>query len=326
MAAARGHLRGAGFMEVSTPFVVEAVAVEPFIEPVPAGAGFVITSPELAMKRLVASGRRSIFQIAHVRRAGERSDRHAEEFHLVEWYRVGGTLAQLQADVAGLVAAVGAAVGAVVGERPAARCLPARWRTVGFAELWQTTTGAALPGLDDLDAIDGWLTRFRERLGLGLGLGSDGGPSSVEAVPGLDALARWTELFSLWSDVALDPWLGERAAAGEGIHMEGFPAPLAALARVNGDVGRRFESYAGGVELANGYDELRDPAEQRTRFERVNALRVRHGLDALPIDASFLAALRDPGLPECVGVALGLDRLVMLAAGAQRLSDIDPLG
>lgn len=317
--AVRSYLRGAGLLEVSTPFIVPAVAVEPFIEPVVVGAGadrhFVITSPELAMKRLVCRHHHDVFQIAHVRRAGERSDRHREEFHLVEWYRVGATLGTLQADVAALCRRVAAAVAGVQG-----RTTPPepRWETHRFFDLLETTTGVDLRGADDPGTL---LQSLRSAAGLS-------GDTVAAADLGVSQLARWTECFSLWSDQHLDAWLRDRP--GVAVHLEAFPPALAALAQVDRRAApafaHRFESHLGGIEVANGYLELRDAEEQRRRFERVNALRERHGLETLPLDEAFLADLEHPGLPSCVGVALGLDRLVMLAAGAHRLDDIDPLG
>jgi lysyl-tRNA synthetase class 2 len=134
-------------------------------------------------------------------------------------------------------------------------------------------------------------------------------------------LRLWTELFSLWSAVFLDPWLAARPERG--VHLLGFPPPLAALAEVEAGRALRFESCVAGRELANGYRELRDPGEQRRRFERVNRLRAAQGLAPLPLDEAFLRALLDPGLPACCGAALGLDRLIAVAAGCRSLTEIE---
>jgi len=319
LGAVREQLRGWGLMEVSTPFVVPAVAVEPFIEPVPVGASFVITSPELAMKRLLCRHRRSIFQVARVRRAGERSDNHLEEFHLVEWYRVGADLERLHHDVAAIVDAVRRAVADSVGRPPPA---PATWERHAFFDVLEATTGVSRTRAAQPAGAAALLQALRGQAGV---------VSAPEVAsqddPELWSLATWTELFSLWSDLHLDPWLAERTSQGVAVHLELFPPPLAALSQLDEhlDHAHRFESHLEGVELANGYLELSDPVAQRERFELVNRLRAGHDMPPLPLDEAFLRALEDPGLPPCVGVALGLDRLVMLACGARSLGEIDPL-
>jgi lysyl-tRNA synthetase class 2 len=303
LTAVRATLRAGGLREVSTPVRVAAPAIEPYIDPIAAPPGFLATSPELAMKRLLCRGVGSIFQVSHVFRRAEVGARHAEEFHLVEWYRVGAGLSAVLADVEAIVAAVHAAVGA---EAP-------RWRRVGFFDVFAETTGAALRGDED-DA------QLRAALPASLAAAVGDGRASLTD-PQARALAAWTAVFSAWSDRCLDPWL---ARVGGGVHLEDFPAALAALAE-RAEVGdralaRRVESHVRGVELANGYLELRDPAEQRRRFAAVNALRVADGQAALPLDEAFLGELGE--LPPCAGMALGLDRLVMLACGASRLDAV----
>lgn len=313
LTAVRGHLREQGLREVSTPVRVLAPAIEPYIEPIAAPPGFLATSPELAMKRLLCRGSGPIFQLSHVFRQAERGDRHSEEFHLLEWYRVEAGLDALERDVEGLVAAVYAAADAM-------RAPPSRWRSASFFEVFAATVGVALRGDED----DGEL---RERLPAGLREAVwDGRPGPLLSPdPEVRALAAWTGLFGEWSDRHLDPWL--LAQPDVGVHMGEFPGALAALSRRSERDGRvvahRFESYVGGVELANGYLELRDAGDQRARFLAVNALREAVGAPRLPLDEEFLRELAGPpGLPACVGVALGLDRLVMLACGRSRLSDV----
>jgi elongation factor P--beta-lysine ligase len=128
LAVVRAHLREQGLREVSTPVRVVAPAIEPYIDPIAAPPGFLATSPELAMKRLLARGSGPIFQVSHVFRQAERGDRHREEFHLLEWYRLGGELRALEADVEALVAAVFTAV----GSEP-----PARWLRADFFALFE---------------------------------------------------------------------------------------------------------------------------------------------------------------------------------------------
>ncbi|MCA9660684.1 MAG: hypothetical protein KC486_20245 [Myxococcales bacterium] len=305
LGAIRERLRAAGMREVSTPVRVAAVAVEPFIEPLTAPPGYLATSPELAMKRLLCRGAGSIFQISHVFRAAEIGARHSEEFHLIEWYRVDDDLAAARADVEALVDAVFTAAG-----RPPV----ARWSTFAILEIVEATLGLRLRGDEEADA----LTRLAAGVGLALT-----GPGLAARDPDVRRLAAWTAFFSEWSDRDLDPWLADR---GGGVHLCDFPPALAALAElreVDGSrLAARFESYVDGVELANGYQELRDADEQAARFAVVSGLRDAHDLPTLPVDGPFLSDLRGYGLPRCAGVALGLDRLLMIAAGADQLSDI----
>jgi lysyl-tRNA synthetase class 2 len=310
--AVRSHLRGQGLREVSTPIRAPEVALEPWIEPLRAGDQFLATSPELAMKRLLARECGSLFQIAHVFRAAEIGARHREEFHLIEWYRVPGDLPDVIADVEALVAAVFEAVVPLLGDRrPAA---PRSWMQVELLELMGETLGVRLLGDEPAAALEPLLWRVRQARGLGLRPGDGGDPE-------LDRLLAWTELFSLWSDLHLDPWLA-RLPDDVAVHVVGFPASLAALSQLESDgrTAARFESHVRGVELANGYRELRDARVQRRRFEQVAALRAKHGQPPLPMPERFLAEL--DRLPACAGVALGLERLLALACGCERLDEI----
>lgn len=325
LAAVRGQLRGAGLREVVTPVRLSAVAVEPFIEPVAAPPGLLATSPELPMKRLLCRGAPSIFQIAPCFRAGELGDLHREELHLVEWYRVGADTPALRADVEQLVTAVLEAV-AVALREPGLPQPPRRWSQVGMLDVVAQTLGVALRGDEDADALAFALRPVRVALGDPLATVPH---ARLATSPRAHALAAWTAFFSAWCDARLDPWLRERA--DEGVHLVDFPRPLAALSAHGPEtspspqprtVAHRFESHVHACELANGYRELRDADEQRRRFEDVNALRAALDLRPLPVDPAFLEDLRAPGLPPCAGVALGLDRLVLLATGRRRIADI----
>ena len=307
LAAVRAYLRAEGMREVSTPVRVAAPAIEPFIEPIAAPPGYLATSPELAMKRLLCRGSGSIFQIAHVFRRAEIGARHSEEFHLIEWYRVEAALAEGRRDVEALVAAVIEVAG---GEGPR------RWESHGILDVVDETLGVRLRG----DEEAGVLAELAAARGLPLvAVGLDDHDLEVRR------LAAWTAFLSEWSDRHLDPWLLARAERG--IHLGDFPPALAALAELVevGDgprVAARFESFVGGVELANGYQELRDAGDQRRRFVAVAGLRRALGLPPLALDQAFLGDLEGRGLPRAAGVALGLDRLLMLAVGASSLADI----
>lgn len=322
LGSVRDVLRSQGLREVVTPARLGAVAIEPFIEPVAAPPGLLATSPELPMKRLLCRGAPSLFQIAPCFRAAEHGDLHREEFHLIEWYRLDADGPAVRRDVEAVVEAVFAAVASVLDEPSPAP--PARWVEVRALPLMAETLGIALTGEEDAAALREVLRPVSARLGDPLATVPD---ARLASTPRAHALAAWTALFSAWCDADLDPWLAERAH--EGIHLVELPPALAALSEVGPSqhqpeqrVAHRFESHVGGRELANGYRELRDADEQRRRFEDVNALRISLGQRALPIDEAFVADLREPGLPCCAGVALGLDRLVLLATGRARLGDV----
>ncbi len=303
--AVRGHFRADGLREVSTPVRVAGVAVEPFIEPLTAPPGYLATSPEMVMKRLLCRGSGSIFQVSHVFRASEVGARHSEEFHLIEWYRLAAPLSLVQRDVEALIDGVFATAG---------RDPVAGWSTFGVMELIEATMGCPLRG----DEGAAQLLQISASRGLPLQVAG-----LEDSDPEVRRLAAWTAFISEWSDAYLDPWLAER---GGGVHVCDFPPALAALSQVREVEGRRraarFESFVDGVELANGYQELRDPSEQAARFSAVAGLRRAHGAPALTVDEGFLADLRGFGLPACAGVALGLDRLLMLAVGASRLDQV----
>ncbi|MBF0154217.1 MAG: EF-P lysine aminoacylase GenX [Magnetococcales bacterium] len=269
-----------GVLEVETPLLSRGMVPERHLEPIPCAGGYLHTSPEAAMKRLVAAGYGAIFQLCRVFRADEAGPWHNPEFTMLEWYRPGWTLARLLAEVEELVRCF------VV--RPPARVLP--WRDLFRHHL-------------HLDP----LTATREEL-----VSRTASPTA-----GLDADGL---LDLLWVEL-VEPALVQDKGM---LLVSDFPASRAAMAQVHPGpppVALRGELYVDGVELANGYQELTDPREQAERLERANQMRHAAGLPRLPVDARFLAALAH-GLPECAGVALGVDRLVMLALGRESIQDV----
>ncbi|MEE9385883.1 MAG: amino acid--tRNA ligase-related protein [Nannocystaceae bacterium] len=304
--ALRVYLRAEGLREVATPTVIDAPAVEPYIEPSRIGVRFLRTSPELALKRLLCHGSGSIYELAAVFREGESGPHHLPEFHLLEWYRVGASLRRTMTDVESMVAAARQLGGGVAP----------RWRVVSLLERMGEDLGRPLRGDESAGDLAPLLARVSSLAAVALRRRE--ATSSEESVARLEA---WTELYTLWSTRMFDPWL-RALGPDHAVHLVAFPAPLAALSQVLDGVAQRFESFVGGVELANGYLELADPTEQRRRFEAVNGLRGRAGAQPLPVDEAFLADLRHPGLPDCAGVALGMDRLVMVAAAATSLAEI----
>ncbi|WP_447553250.1 EF-P lysine aminoacylase EpmA [Vreelandella sp. EE22] len=248
------------------------------------------TSPEFHMKRLLAAGSGPIFQLARSFRDGEVGARHNVEFTMLEWYRPGFSLADLIDETAALVAAL---IPGVEGKR-----MHYRYRELFHAHL----------------AVDPFTTSLNTLRALAA-------EHSHSPVKDWAAEERDTCLDLLMSMV-IEPTLGR----GELSVVTDYPASQAALAKRCQDddgewIAARFELYLDGVELANGYDELTDPVEQRARFEQDNRERKRLNLPEVDIDERLLAAL-ESGMPEGAGVALGLDRLIQLALGKPRLADV----
>lgn len=252
------------------------------------GEGYLHTSPEFPMKRLLAAGSGSIYQICKVFRAGERGRRHNPEFSLLEWYRVGYDSEALMTEIEALLQAV------LEGIRP----LPDVER-LSYREAFQTYAG--VDGLCEDVAV------YRNAL-------ASHAIDIPDDMPG-DAADPWRDL--LLTQV-IEPRLPPA------VFLYDYPASQAALARLKPGspvVADRFELYLAGVEIANGFHELTDAAQQRRRFETENGQRERLGLAPIPVDEALLAAM-DAGLPDCAGVAVGLDRVVMYAAGADSIDDV----
>jgi elongation factor P--(R)-beta-lysine ligase len=319
LAAARQTLRGSGLREVTTPVRVVAPAIEPWIEPIAASPGWLATSPELGMKRLLCRGAGPMFQLSHVFRKAERGHLHAEEFHLLEWYRLGADEHQVMRDTEAIVHAVFESTRAIVEPLTSGRAPepPRQWSRRGFLDLVHETLGLELAGDEDDAALRLALKAVSPTLAAALDPPKHVADADIE----VRTLWGWTAFFSAWSDEALDPWLGRQTT---GVHVVDFPVALAALAEASCDgcTAHRFESHVSAMELCNGYRELRRADEQRRRFATVARLRSRFALVALPMPEAFLTDLVELGLPACCGAALGLDRLVVLACGASALEDV----
>ncbi|HEY4156602.1 MAG TPA: EF-P lysine aminoacylase EpmA [Polyangiaceae bacterium] len=284
-AAARAYFAAEQFLEVETPLRVPAPGVDLHLEAIRADGGHLITSPELHMKRLLVAGLPRIFQFARASRAEELGHLHEPEFTMLEWYRAFAGLPEILADTEQLVATVARSVaGRATLTLPDGRALDA---TPPFARVTVREAFAEHAGIHDaVDLALGDEARYFEIL-----------VSRVE--PGL---ARESRPLFLWQ----------------------YPSNQASLARLNESdpsVAERFELYAGGVELCNGFAELTDPIEQRRRFEHERALREQRGRPSYPLDERFLAALQ-AGMPRAVGNALGFDRLLMLALGCSSIADV----
>ncbi len=261
------------------------------------------TSPEFACKKLLAAGERRIVEFAKVFRNRERGALHHPEFTLVEWYRAGEPYGTLMADCAAILA--------VAAEAAGTKHLSFRGRSAdAFAEPERLTVAEAFmrfAGIDLLATLPGG-EADREALAraataAGIRIGEDD---------------RWGDIFSRVLVEKIEGNLG----VGRATILDQYPAVQAALARPASDrrVAERFELYACGVELANGFGELTDAGEQRRRLEREMAEKERLYGERYPIDEDFLAALA--AMPQACGIALGLDRLVMLATGAARIEQV----
>jgi len=293
--------------EVDTPLVVNApvsdlhihaatvrLAPDPAMPDTGAPPLFLHTSPEYAMKRLLAAGSGDIYQICHVVRGNERGRLHNPEFTLIEWYRVGFSLGQLMDEVEVLVRMLLGAAAPGASERIS-------YREVFLREL----------GLDPLTASDAALAQAAQPLALS-------GTGTQRGAPAAVSRDEWLELLM---GAVVGPRLGCSALS----FVHSYPASQAALARLDPSdprVAQRFELYCGGIELANGFHELACAAEQRARFEADNTRRRGLGLPVCPLDERLLAALRE--LPDCAGVALGFDRMLILAAGASHIEAVLP--
>jgi lysyl-tRNA synthetase class 2 len=291
LARVREFFAERGVLEVDTPVLSQGATTDPQIASLRtdvrgAGVRYLQTSPEFAMKRLLAAGSGDIYQLCRVFRDGERGRHHNVEFTLLEWYRTGFDHHALMDEVADLLRAVLGAERVDPVERMSFRAAVER-----HAGLDPFAAGA-----DDCAAC-------LARAGV-----------AVPSACGRD------ELLDLIAGEIVGPRLGRAGAA----FVFDYPASRAALARLRaGDppVAERFELYLDGIELANGFHELADAKEQRVRFERDLRARADVVAAAVPVDERLLAAL-EAGLPACAGVALGFDRLVMLAAGAARIDEV----
>jgi elongation factor P--(R)-beta-lysine ligase len=280
-------------LEVETPLLSHTTGTDPNLHPISASyqahphaaptTMYLQTSPEFAMKRLLASGCGSIFQLCKAFRNGESGTRHNPEFTMLEWYRVGYTLQQLMDEVEALLQAV---LGKVACRR------------TSYRQLFQTYLA-----LDPLTCTTAMLAELvKQKI----------------AVEG-DVSNRNALLDLLYSHL-IEPQLQEP------VFIFNYPASQAALARITADetgapVALRFELVMRGMEIANGYDELVDAGEQYKRFTADQSLRKQNDMPVYPADQRLLQALAH-GMPACAGVALGVDRLLMLQTGARHIHEV----
>lgn len=285
LGAVREYFARDHFLEVDTPLRVPAPGVDLHLDAIPAHGGYLITSPELHMKRLLAAGFPRVFQVARASRLDELGQLHEPEFTMLEWYRAFAGLPQVLADTEQLLRLVAERVAGearLLGPTGQRYELTLPFQRVTVREAFREFAGIA-------DAVD--LAHTDE-----------------------------TRYFELYVNL-VEPGLAREPAP---LFLWKYPANQAALARLSvedSSVAERFELYVAGVELCNGFDELTDPDEQLRRFEQDTQRRASEGRVTYPIDQRFLAGLRS-GMPRAGGNALGFDRLLMLATGARELSDV----
>jgi elongation factor P--(R)-beta-lysine ligase len=302
LAATRAFFAARGYIEVETPYAVRAPGEEVHLRPFatrrerPDGSSeplWLHTSPEFAMKRLLVAGAGPIFQFARVWRNGERSDLHNSEFTMLEWYRPGADMDSLIEETMALLRAV---------LPPVVNC---RGVTTDLSRVERLTVSDAFARYAGTDVL-----------------------ASAENASALAASANarlrdgetWEDLFFRLLLERVEPRLGR-------VHpsfLTHWPAAQAALARrdpTDPRVAERFELFVCGIELANAFVELTDPVEQRERFEADRARRHQLYGDDWPLDEDFLAALAF-GMPQSAGIALGFDRLAMIASGASRIDQV----
>jgi len=289
-------------LEVETPLLAAHSVTEPHLVPFetlfrPAGGGtglqrplFLQTSPEFAMKRLLASGLGSIYQICKAFRNEERGRLHNPEFTLLEWYRVGFGLNELIRETECLLHSL------LTPSRPTIRSV-----CFDYCSLFEQQVGT-----DPVTADFPALARAAERLGYP------------------EAAALCAEARPVWLDFLFSQCVQPKLADWDLVFVTDFPACLPSLARTHPDnpaIVERVEVFIDGIELGNGFHELADPAEQAHRFEQDIATRRALGLHEPEEDKRLLAAL-EAGLPDCSGIAIGLDRLLMGILTASRIEDV----
>jgi lysyl-tRNA synthetase class 2 len=309
----RAFFQGEGFLEIDPPLLVPLPGMEPHLVPLacdledPGGGTrrfYLHTSPEYALKKLLSAGLTRIYSLGHVFRGGEISAAHNPEFTLLEWYRAGEDYASLMEDCQALVDHLRRMLHLPPAILYQGRRLDLRppWPRIAVGDAMREHAGVELEAVGCLEDL--------------VAIARDKGYREVSL--------EWP-----WEDVFYRIFLQEvepRLPGDRPFFLVDYPAEMAALARPKPGAARwveRFELYAGGLELANAFSELTDPGEQRRRLEAERRQRLALGREAYPVDASFLEAL-ERGMPPSAGIALGVDRLVMLLVDAGQIRQVLP--
>jgi lysyl-tRNA synthetase class 2 len=287
LANIRRYFAGQKVLEVETPMISRSGNTDPEIQSLRTeDGGYLRTSPEFPLKRMLAAGSGDIYELGRVFRAAESGRHHAPEFTMLEWYRTRMNYHELMDDVAALVRFCG------TGKFD-------HWpvQKISYRQLFMQ-----MLGLDPFSAETGTLAQLARNNG----------------IDGLELNRRQ------WLDLLISFVIQPALPAGTLTFIYDFPADQAALARIRPGtppVAERFELYLESVELANGYQELSDEQEQRQRFRLDNKERSQRGQPEYEYDQRLLDALAH-GLPDCAGVALGVDRLLMAMTGSEHLEDV----
>jgi len=313
LSALREWFRRRGFLEVETPALQVSPGNEVHLhafatELATPGGGhapmYLHTSPEFTCKKLLAAGESRVFSLSHVYRNRERGPLHHPEFTMLEWYRTNEPYEALMADCAAILVEAAKAAGSLQLQ-------------------WKDRTADPYAAPERLSVADA----FQKFAGIDLLATLDGDEGDSEKLASAARAAsvqvadddNWSDVFSRVLVDRVEPRLG----FGKATILDQYPLPEAAWARRSADprLAQRFELYVCGVELANAFGELTDPAIQRARLAADMDEKQRLYGVRWPVDEDFLAAL-EHGLPDCAGIALGFDRLVMLATGAEHIEDV----
>lgn len=307
----RAYFDGQGFDEIETPILQTCPVIDTHIRAFAtdlrgvdgeiAKTMYLHTSPEFAMKKLMVAGMEKIYQICHVFRNAEGSSRHVPEFTLVEWYRTQAGYTDIMKDCVGLLQDCAKAANIKTYRYKEFECNPFRkWEKLTVCEAFERYADVKLK--EYLEDKEG----FREAVNaFGLHTAEDDG---------------WDDLFFRVMEARIEPNLG----MGQPTFLCDYPISMASLSCKKPDDPRfaeRFELYICGIELANAFSELTDATEQRKRYEIEMAEKERLYGERYPLDEEFIAAL-EYGLPPSGGIALGIDRLIMLATGAEKIEDV----
>ena len=294
------------FIETETPLLVSAPSPEAQLFPVKTEKGYLITSPEYQMKRLLVGGFDKIFQITRCFRDAENSPQHNPEFTMLEWYRTYQPLERLMTDIEQFVLHLSDSVKSNLLSKKIP--LPP-WPRKSVSALFKKHIGIKLDGsetsyeLRKKAELSGHEKLFHDL------------PDSSKLT---DSLAYEQTFFRLWN------YIQNRFSQSTPVFVFDWPLPLASLARKNPmrkEFAERVELYVNCMELANGFAELTDPIEQRRRFEQDLKNRKSEGRETVPLDKKLLKSL-EQGLPECSGMALGIDRLIMWLCGTDNIQDV----
>ena len=286
-------------LEVQTPILSQAGNTEPTIESFIIQEhensnhiiqpSFLNTSPEFAMKRLLAAGYGSIYQITPAFRQDEQGKRHNPEFTLIEWYRIDFDHHALMGEVNSLI----------------------RFVADGFLNLGRSEFFSYQDAMIKFAEVDPFNATIED-------LKNAVSKAGIDAV-GMDDVSRDT-----WLDLLMSQVVEKNFPLNCPVFVYDYPSSQAALAKIrkgSPDVAERFELYINGMELANGFHELSDAEEQAERFHNEQDIRKKLGQQGIPADYNLIAALKQ-GLPDCAGVAIGLDRLLMVLAGAEHINEV----